>query len=194
MILQKNFRINIYSFLTLFIFAAGLLSIPLTTSCSAAVHEIIRRRRAENFARSDEKRETARRIGGLGHRKTLCQYKNRRVGEILRARIRFETNDFAGAAEILNSDIFKEKTNLGDYALWLRGRALQSAGNHAEAMNVFARVGQRISRIRCGHANRKCSGQIRRCKADKPRKIPNFLSDLNAKHNADALIADGESV
>jgi soluble lytic murein transglycosylase len=62
------------------------------------------------------------------------------LARLLRARIRFENKDFIGAAEILNSDIFAKQTKLADYALWLRGRSLQAAGNHAEAMREFARV------------------------------------------------------
>ena len=68
------------------------------------------------------------------------RFPNTRTGalaKLLRARIRFDAGDFEGAASILNTDVFKQKTKLGDYALWLRGRALQSAGKHAEAMNVF---------------------------------------------------------
>ncbi|MEQ1645496.1 MAG: hypothetical protein ABL959_18750, partial [Pyrinomonadaceae bacterium] len=62
------------------------------------------------------------------------------LAKLLRARIRFEQNDFAGAAPMLNSDVFKERTEIADYALWLRGKALQSAGNHAEALNVLGQL------------------------------------------------------
>src|SRR5580765_3883501 len=50
------------------------------------------------------------------------------LAKLLHARIKFENKDFAGAAALLNSDEFTKKTSLGDYALWLRGRALQNAG------------------------------------------------------------------
>ena len=62
------------------------------------------------------------------------------LAKLLHARIRFENNDFAGAAAILNSDVFRKKTKVADQALWLRGRALQQSGNHAEAMNVLANL------------------------------------------------------
>src|SRR6184192_4289861 len=60
------------------------------------------------------------------------------LAKLLHARIRFENNDFVGAAAILNTDVIAKQTRLGDYALWLCGKALQGAGNHAEAMNVFS--------------------------------------------------------
>src|SRR5687768_16693509 len=48
---------------------------------------------------------------------------------LLRARIKFENRDFAGAATLLDTDDFAKKTKLVDFALWLRGQALQGAGN-----------------------------------------------------------------
>ncbi len=62
------------------------------------------------------------------------------LAKLLRARIRFENKDFAGAAETLNSDVFSKQTKLADYALWLRGRSLQQIGDHQGAMKEFARV------------------------------------------------------
>jgi hypothetical protein len=45
------------------------------------------------------------------------------LAKLLHARIRFENGDFTGAAAMLDTDVFRQKTSLGDYALWLRGRA-----------------------------------------------------------------------
>lgn len=59
------------------------------------------------------------------------------LAKLLRARIRYEQSDFAGAAAILNSDVFAKKTKVADYAMWLRGKALQSAGDHAAACLVL---------------------------------------------------------
>lgn len=71
------------------------------------------------------------------------RFANKRTGalaKLLRGRIRFENKDFAGAAEVLNSEVFAKQTRLADYALWLRGRSLQQLGDHAGAMNAFSRV------------------------------------------------------
>jgi len=62
------------------------------------------------------------------------------LARLLRARIKFENKDFAGAATLLDSPDFATKTKLGDYALWLRGQALQASGNHAAAIDVFAKL------------------------------------------------------
>ncbi|MFL6333463.1 MAG: transglycosylase SLT domain-containing protein [Pyrinomonadaceae bacterium] len=67
-------------------------------------------------------------------------YKGTRTGslaQLARARIRHAANDYAGAAELLRTAGFKDETNVGDYALWLRGDALDKAGRRAEARAAF---------------------------------------------------------
>ncbi|MGD9563556.1 MAG: transglycosylase SLT domain-containing protein [Pyrinomonadaceae bacterium] len=80
----------------------------------------------ESVVAAIESRFTGKRTGALA--------------KLLRARIRFENKDYTGAAEMLNSDVFAKQTKVADYAHWLRGRALQAAGSHAEAMKEFAKV------------------------------------------------------
>src|SRR5512140_3448773 len=56
------------------------------------------------------------------------RFANKRTGalaRLLHARIKFETGDFAEAASLLNSDVFRKTTNIADHALWVRGKALQ---------------------------------------------------------------------
>ncbi|QQS39848.1 MAG: transglycosylase SLT domain-containing protein [Acidobacteriota bacterium] len=62
------------------------------------------------------------------------------LARLLRAHIRIEKGDHAGAAALLESDAFGELTSLGDYALWLRGRALFAAGRQAEAQQAFSEL------------------------------------------------------
>ena len=59
------------------------------------------------------------------------------LAALLRARIRFEARDYAGAAALLRPEDFKGRTGVGDYALWLRGDALEKAGRRAEARAAF---------------------------------------------------------
>jgi peptidoglycan lytic transglycosylase len=109
------------------------------------------------------------------------------LAKLLRARIKFENGDFAGAADILNSDVFRQKTDVADYALWLRGRALQSAGRHGEAMRVFADLindfpnSLRVREAKLLHANSALqSGQAAQVSA--------VLNDLIERNDADALL------
>ena len=59
------------------------------------------------------------------------------LAQLVRARARHEARDYAGAAELLRSTEFKGVTAVGDYALWLRGDALEKAGRRAEARAAF---------------------------------------------------------
>src|SRR5262245_56848645 len=43
------------------------------------------------------------------------------LAKLLRAKIRYDNKDFAGAAALLNTNDFKAKTKVADHALWLRG-------------------------------------------------------------------------
>jgi soluble lytic murein transglycosylase len=189
---MSKYRFNLHSLFTILFFSLGFLMIPLTTSCSAFVREM-------TDADALKTLRDLTKDGKLPPESVVLEIENRysktKVGalaKLLRARIRFENNDFNGAAQILNTSVFKEKTNLGDYALWLRGRALQSAGNHAEAMSVFSTLvndfptSLRVRESKLLWANSAlASGQA--------AQIPNYLKDLNDKNNADSLLLTAKS-
>lgn len=181
------FRFNFYSSFILTLFIGGLLAFPLTQSCSAFVREM-------NEPDALKILRDLTKDGNLPSEAIVLDIENRyaktRTGalaKLLRARIKFENSDFEGAANVLNTDIFRQKTKLGDYALWLRGRALQQAGKHTEAMNVFAQLVKdfptslRVREAKILWANSALqSGQA--------AQIPSFLQDLNEKNQADALL------
>ncbi len=109
------------------------------------------------------------------------------LARLLRARIKFESKDFAGAASLLDSNDFATKTKLGDYALWLRGQALQSAGNHPAAIDVFAKLEQDFP-----NSVRAKDARLRRGEsaiaAGRSALVPEMLAELAASGDAEALI------
>ncbi|HRH40926.1 MAG TPA: lytic transglycosylase domain-containing protein [Pyrinomonadaceae bacterium] len=123
------------------------------------------------------------------------RFSNTKTGalcKLLRAQIRLTGNDFNGAAEILNSNVFAQNTTVGDYALWLRGKALSQAGRFGEAQIAFEKLTTEFPtslRYREGKllwANAAVSnGQA--------GKVPDILKDLIAKNDADALLAVAKS-
>jgi soluble lytic murein transglycosylase len=184
----RFFRLNFHSFLVFSFFSIALF----TVSCSAFVTPMT----------DDDALKTLRELtkgGKLPPEGVVAEIENRfsrskpgALAKLLRARIKFENSDFDGAAQILNTNVFREKTNLADYALWLRGRALQSAGKHAEAMTVFAQMVKdfptslRASEARILWANSALqSGQA--------AQIPAFLQDLSNKNQADALLLTAQA-
>ena len=64
------------------------------------------------------------------------------LARIVRARIRMNQKDFAGAATLLDSSLIASHSQLGDYALFMRASALEQAGQVAEARANYERVKQ----------------------------------------------------
>jgi len=188
----KNLRFQSFSILTILVFAAALLLVPFTTSCSALVSQMSEEQAAQIL-------RNLTKDGKLPAESIVLDIENRyaktgtgALAKLLRARIRFENNDFAGAAAILNSDVFSRKTNVADYALWLRGRALQNAGNHAEAMNVFAELIRAFpTSLRLREA--KLLWATSAMQSGQAAQIPAFLKDLTDKSDADALLLTAKS-
>jgi soluble lytic murein transglycosylase len=123
------------------------------------------------------------------------RFSNTKTGalcKLLRAQIRISNNDFNGAAEILNSNLFAQKTMLGDYAWWLRGKALSQAGRFGEAQTALEKLVTEFPT-----SLRAREGKLLWANAamnnGQAGKIPAFLSDLVAKNDADALLAIAKS-
>jgi soluble lytic murein transglycosylase len=109
------------------------------------------------------------------------------LAKLLHARIRFENNDFAGAAAMLNSDVFRKNTKLVDHALWLRGKALQQAGNHGEALRVLAElVREHPDSVRLRDA--KLAWANSAIASGRAVDVPGFLVELSEKNDSEALL------
>jgi soluble lytic murein transglycosylase len=64
------------------------------------------------------------------------------LAKIVHARIRLKNNDYAGAAALLDSRNFADYTTLGDYALWMRGNALEQLNRRVEARAAYEKLAQ----------------------------------------------------
>lgn len=161
-----------------------ILSVIFTVSCSAQQSEeqALKSLRdmtsngklpPETFVADLEKRFAGKKTGALA--------------TLLHARIKFENQDYNGAAALLNSDIFRGKTHLADHALWLRGRALQSAGNHGEAMAVLGKLLNEFPEsIRVRDA--KLLWSTSAIQSGRAVDVPPFLVQMSEKNDADALL------
>ena len=114
------------------------------------------------------------------------------LAKLLRAKIKVDNKDFAGAAALLNTDEFRTKTNVADHALWLRGYALQEAGNHAEAMNVFSRLIADFpdSLYVTDSTLKRAASAIA---AGQAAMVASTLNELNEAKNADANLLTAKS-
>ena len=194
---NKRFQQNLQVFLS-FVFMSGVLSLAaFTVSCSAKEPA-----QSEPAQTEDQALQTLRQMmksGKLPPESVVLQiesrFPNTRTGalaKILRAQIRLANNDANGAAEILNSDAFGQKTSVADYALWLRGKSLLQAGRYPEAQTVFDKLikefpaSLRVREAKLLWANAAMqNGQA--------ANVPNILGDLTTKNDADALLTAAKS-
>ena len=64
------------------------------------------------------------------------------LARMLRARIKLQARDFAGAASLLDSRAIGDQTSIADYALFMRANALEQAGKTQEARAVYQQLMQ----------------------------------------------------
>lgn len=172
-------HINLFAVAIAFVFSVSILSIGCSGQTEQQALESLRQLTrdgklpAESVVEQIERRFAGRTSGTLAR--------------LLRARIKFENKDFAGAAALLDSPDFATKTKLGDYALWLRGQALQSSGNHSAAITTFAKLEQDIP-----NSIRVVDSKLKRAEsaieAGQQALVPATLTDLSAAKNANALL------
>lgn len=163
------------------VFVFPLAFILLTTACSGQTEEqaltslrdMARdgRTPTEDYISRIESRFSGTRTGYLAR--------------LLHARIKFDNKDFAGAAALLNTPDFRTKTKVGDYAVWLRGRALQEAGNHAAAMQAFDQlVAEFPDSVNATDAKLKWATSA--ISSGQAAQVPVQLRELSSAQNGDA--------
>lgn len=161
-----------------------LLSVLFTIGCSAQQTEEQALRSLREMTR-DGNLPPEDFVAGVESR--FAGKKTGALAKLLQAQIRFENNDFTGAAAILNTDVFQKRTKVADHALWLRGQALRKAGNHAEALKSFDKLikdfpdSVRIRDAKLAWANSAIA-------AGRAVEVPALLIDLTENNDADALL------
>jgi soluble lytic murein transglycosylase len=109
------------------------------------------------------------------------------LARILRARIKIKQGDFAGGIALLDSNVIRDRTALGDYALLLRARALEQLGRRTEARADYEKLARDYpTSMRAGHALRRDAEMLMEDKQD--AAVPVLLKQLDEKDDAAALI------
>jgi soluble lytic murein transglycosylase len=189
---ERNFQKLLRKNLFLTVFAALLLLVPLSTSSCAYIW-----RAAEPQTGEAQALENLRRLSknGLPPESVVAQlesnYPNTKtaaLARLLRAQIRLQSNDPVGAASLLdNLNLIRQKTEVGDYALWLRGQAFSKVGRNADAQAVFEQLisnfpnSLRVRDAKLGLAElRKQTGETER--------VLSAVQDLLDKNDASAWL------
>lgn len=114
------------------------------------------------------------------------------LARLVRARIHLNAKDFAGAAALLDSTAMRDYTSLGDYALLMRGDALEQAGRSAEARIAFEKlVRDYPTSIRAPEALRRDANLL--LQSGLAAAVPVLLKDLNAKNDPAALLLSAKA-
>src|SRR5687768_4893389 len=110
------------------------------------------------------------------------------LARLLRARIKLNARDFAGAATLLDTKLIAEHTSLADHALFLRANALEQAGKTAEARAVYQQLIQEYpSSLRAREAALRAADLL--AKNGESAAVPLLLKELNGQNDAAALLA-----
>jgi soluble lytic murein transglycosylase len=109
------------------------------------------------------------------------------LARLVRARIKMRANDYAGAATLLGTSLIQEYTSLGDHALFMRGDALEQAGQIAAARIAYEQVIRDYpSSIRIREATLRIADIL--SKSGQSAAVPVLLKDLSSKEDPAALL------
>ncbi|HEV7644681.1 MAG TPA: transglycosylase SLT domain-containing protein [Pyrinomonadaceae bacterium] len=179
------------SFFNSFAFLFVLLIVPLYVSCSPSPFQ--------NEEQALQQLRQATKKGDLPPESLPIQienaYPNTRtaaLARLVRARIKLAANDFNGAAALLDSNIFRQKTTVADHALMMRGQALAKAGKFADALRVYEQLVKdfpgslHVRDARLGWADAAM-------RSEQEPLVPAILDELNEKNDGAALLMTAKS-
>jgi soluble lytic murein transglycosylase len=109
------------------------------------------------------------------------------LAKIVHARIKLKNNDYAGAAALLDSRNFADYTTIGDYALWMRGNALEQANRRVEARAAYEKLARDFpNALRARDALLKVAQLL--TQDGQASAVPLMLKPLVEKNDATALL------
>ena len=114
------------------------------------------------------------------------------LARMLRARIKLEARDFAGAATQLDTRLIGDHTSIADYALFMRASALEQGGKTAEARAIYQQlIQQHPASMRAREATLRVADLM--MKSGAAAAVPLHLKDLAEANDAAALLATAKA-
>lgn len=114
------------------------------------------------------------------------------LARMLRARIKLNARDFAGAASLLDTNLISENTSVADYALSMRAGALEQAGKTQEARAFYQQLMQNHpTSLRARDAALRAADLM--MKSGDAAAVPLLLKDLAQANDAAALLATAKA-
>jgi soluble lytic murein transglycosylase len=114
------------------------------------------------------------------------------LARLLRARIRLNSKDFAGAATLLDTKLIEQHTSIADHALFLRASALEQAGQNPQARAMYQQLLQAYpNSLRAREAALHAADLL--TKSGETAAVPLLLKDLNSQDDAASLLATAKA-
>jgi len=114
------------------------------------------------------------------------------LARMLRARIKLNAKDYAGAADLLNAPVIRDQSALSDYALFMRADAFEQAGRAAEARATYLQlINDYPSSLRAREAALRVAALMN--KSSESAAVPLLLRDLVKVDDAEALLASAKA-
>lgn len=109
------------------------------------------------------------------------------LAKIVHARIKLNAKDFAGAALLLDSTVIRDRSLLGDYALFMRAAALEQANRLPEARATYEQLLNAYpSSSRARETSLRLASIVMR--SGNTAAVPALLRELAAKDDSAALL------
>jgi peptidoglycan lytic transglycosylase len=114
------------------------------------------------------------------------------LARMLRARIKLNVKDFAGAASLLDASVIRDQTSLNDYALSMRANAFEQIGKDVEARAVYQQLLLDYpTSLRAREAALRSAALL--MKSNEAAAVPLLLKDLVQSDDAEALLASAKA-
>jgi soluble lytic murein transglycosylase len=114
------------------------------------------------------------------------------LARLVRARIKLNARDFAGAASLLDTKVIADHSSVADYALFLRADALEQSGKTREARAIFQQlIQEHSSSLRAREATLRAASLL--VKEGETAAVPLLLKDLAENDDPAALLATAKA-
>ncbi|HVQ38084.1 MAG TPA: tetratricopeptide repeat protein, partial [Pyrinomonadaceae bacterium] len=114
------------------------------------------------------------------------------LARLVRARIRINAKDYAGAATLLDANVITSHSLLSDYALFLKASSLEQASRAAEARAAYERLAEVYpASLRAREARLRAANIIMR--SGNVSAVPLSLQELTKADDAAALVLSGKA-
>ena len=128
----------------------------------------------------------------LGIENQFPRTKAAALARMLRARIKINAKDFAGAASLLDARVIRDQTSLADYALSMRANAFEQAGKDAEARATYQQlIHDYPTSLRAHDAALRAAALL--VKSNETAAVPLLLKDLAQANDGAALLATAKA-